>query len=84
MNIVLVEPPVNYKIIKQIISYTYTLDNIVPNQSVDYKIVCFAINNDVVKVLIGKIEGDEYLAWGNNDVYIEDIIKQKVLALGDL
>jgi hypothetical protein len=81
MNTVILEPPIDFRIVKQIISYTYTLDNIVPNQSVDYKIVCFAVNSEVVKVLIGKIEGAEYTAWGNNDVYIEDIIKQKVLAL---
>ena len=78
-NTVVLDIPLEVKLIKYIYSYTYDLGNIISNKSVEYKIVCFTDTKEVVKVIIGKIEGDEYNEWSDDDKYIENLINQKVL-----
>lgn len=80
-NTVVLDIPVNINIIKKLSHYTYDLQNFIPNQSVDYKIICFSDTNECINVLIGKIDGDEYILWGNDDLYIQNLINQKVLDL---
>jgi hypothetical protein len=80
-NTVDLENPIIYSTVKEIKYYIYELNNIITNTSVSYKITCLTEQKEFVKVLFGVIEGEEYLAWGNDDSYIENLIKQKVLEL---
>jgi hypothetical protein len=64
---------------KKINKYKYVISDLIPHTSVHYDIYCF---NDIVfiKQISGKLEGQEYLDWTNDD-YLDNFIKAKVIAL---
>jgi hypothetical protein len=59
--------------------YKYELMNLKPHLEVSYQVWCYNSKDEFVKHFIGKIEGEEYSAWGNDDKYLDDLIKTKVL-----
>jgi hypothetical protein len=65
---------------KLINKYRYELMDFRPHVSVSYLIYCYSSADVFIKVLTGKIEGEEYSNWGDDDTYIDDLMKSKVLS----
>lgn len=59
--------------------YRYELMNLIPHLEVSYQVWCYNSNDEFVKHFTGKIEGDEYSAWGSDDRYLDDLIKLKLI-----
>lgn len=59
--------------------YRYELRDLKPHLEVFYQIWCYDSKNEFIKILTGKIEGEEYSAWSSDDNYIDDLIKSKVI-----
>lgn len=66
---------------KSVALYYYDLHTLIPNQSVRYNIVCLADDKSESAHLDGIIEGEEYAAWGQDDNYITDIIRSRIMDL---
>jgi hypothetical protein len=66
-------------LVKQINKYRYELMDFKPHLSVSYQILCYNLKDVFIKVLTGIIEGEEYANWSNDDKYIDDLMKQKVI-----
>jgi len=66
-------------LVKQINKYKYQLTDLIPHVSISYQIWCYNSNDVFIKALNGVIEGDEYSNWGEDDNYIENIIRLRVV-----
>lgn len=64
-----------------ITKYRYALTEFVPHTEVSFHLYCYDESDKLVKHIMGKIEGEEYIAWGADDTYIDDLMKAKVSAL---
>lgn len=80
---VILDEPVIFTTVQKISKYRYQLSDLIPYKSVTYTIVCLDNSDNFVKAMTGLVEGSEYDAWAADDSYIENIIKQKVLALAN-
>jgi len=66
-------------LVKQINKYKYQLTDLIPDVSISYQIWCYNSNDVFIKALSGIIEGEEYSNWGEDDNYIENIIRLRVV-----
>lgn len=65
--------------LKQINKYRYELMDFKPHVSVSYQIWCYNSKDIFVKFITGVISGVEYANWSNDDSYIDELMKQKVI-----
>lgn len=74
--------PIDYVNSVKIVSYTYHIANIQLFNSIHVNICLYGENSDSIPVrcISYIIEGDEYAAWSNDDNYILELIKNKVLS----
>lgn len=70
----------NFVETKNVSLYYFDLHTVVPNTSVSYSIICLDDEKKEVLRIDGLIEGEEYDNWGQDDQYILDIIKSKVMS----
>jgi hypothetical protein len=70
----------NFVETKNVSLYYFDLHTVVPNTSVSYSIICLDDEKKEVLRIDGRIEGEEYDNWGQDDQYILDIIKSKVMS----
>ena len=63
--------------------YRFIITDIKLNLEMSYQIFCYGSDDDIkiLKTIVGKIEGPEYQAWGTDDSYIENYIRDQVLKL---
>lgn len=64
---------------KVITKFRYELSDLKPHVSVTYTVWCFSESGELVKLLGGLIDGDEYANWSRDDTYMDSLIKQKVV-----
>ena len=82
MNETIFDEPIEMPISK-VIGYSLRFDELVLGKSV---LICVELkyltgkkkSSEQIRI---KLEGDEYLAWGSDDNYINEIIKSKILTL---
>lgn len=70
----------NFVETKNVSLYYFDLHTVVPNTSVSYSIICLDHDKTEVLRIDGLIEGEEYNNWGQDDQYILDLIKSKVMS----
>ena len=70
----------NFVETKNISLYYFDLHTVIPNTSVSYSIICLDDDKKEVLRIDGLIEGEEYENWGQDDQYILDLIKSKVMS----
>lgn len=65
----------------KVVSYSYTINNILLFKSADINI-CLYDEQDLVYTHIGyRVEGEEYAGWANDDNYILELIKLKIASI---
>lgn len=74
-----INPPIVSTTTNTINNYSYSVYNLIPHTSVQYRILLFQ-DNMVIKTINGLLDGDEYKAWTTDD-YMDDFIKKKVDSL---
>jgi hypothetical protein len=70
--------PHEISIINQIGKFTLTLTNFVLSTSVDLIVSLYDTENKFISTILMKLEGDDYLNWGNNDDYLITYICTKL------
>lgn len=70
----------NFVETKNVSLYYFDLHTVVPNTSVSYSIICLDDEKKEVLRIDGLIKGEEYDNWGQDDQYILDLIKSKVMS----
>ena len=70
----------NFVETKNVSLYYFDLHTVIPNTSVSYSIICLDDDKKEVLRIDGLIEGEEYENWGQDDQYILDLIKSKVMS----
>ena len=70
----------NFVETKNVSLYYFDLHTVIPNTSVSYSIICLDDDKREVLRIDGLIEGEEYENWGQDDQYILDLIKSKVMS----
>lgn len=65
---------------KVVTKYRYELRDWIPHVEVGFQVWCYSAMGELLHCFSGKIEGAEYVQWGTDDVYIDEVIKGKVLA----
>ncbi|MAU37523.1 MAG: hypothetical protein CMD14_09200 [Flavobacteriales bacterium] len=73
------DEPITKTTIDIINNYSFAILSIVPNEKANIQILINDDKNETKEVYNCCIEGEEYNAWGNDDTYIENWIKNYVM-----
>ncbi len=78
-NYYILEDPITFVVSKTITKYRYELTDFKSSVGVSIQVWCYTVDDNFVGSFIYKVEGEEYSLWGNDDKYIDDLIKSKVI-----
>jgi len=73
------DEPITKTTIDIINNYSFAILSIIPNEKANIQILINDDKNQTKATYDCYIEGEEYNAWGNDDTYIEDWIKNYVM-----
>jgi hypothetical protein len=73
------DEPITKTTIDIINNYSFAILSIIPNEKANIQILINDDKNETKATYDCSIEGEEYNAWGNDDTYIEDWIKNYVM-----
>tara|TARA_Y100000996_G_scaffold249560_1_gene196249 strand:- start:194 stop:478 length:285 start_codon:yes stop_codon:yes gene_type:complete len=73
------DEPITKTTINIITNYSFAILSIIPNEKANIEIQINDDKNETKEIYNCSIEGDEYNAWGNDDTYIEEWIKNYVM-----
>jgi len=72
------DTPTSFCEIKTVHSYEYCIMEYQPHAEATYQIRLLGPNQEGLKTIISKIDGDDFANWGTDDTYLDNFIKTKV------
>jgi hypothetical protein len=72
--------PIEETIVRTYSSFTFSIAEVIPNDSIRVNLVVYADDNTAKNFAI-VISGDEYKGWNSDDDYLIDLLRDKITGL---